>query len=105
MLVRLGIGYAAVEEPVIQLVEALDPCSWREEAFAHQTHLVLDLPLLPARRRSAGGRLHEIMAAHLHKAPVEPALLAKEHRLLPGCWTPRRGPSLCGSHYHPAGQH
>ena len=55
MLVRLGIGYAAVKKPGIQLVEALDPHSWREEAFAHQTHLVLDLPLLPARRRSASG--------------------------------------------------
>ncbi len=34
-----------------------------------------------------------------------PCLLRQEQilGLLPGCWTSRRGPSLCGSHRHPAG--
>ena len=81
MFVRLGVRHAAVEKPGVQFVKAFDPHSWREEAFADQAHLVLDLPLLPARRRRAGGRLHQVMAAHLQKAPVELALLAKEHRL------------------------
>ena len=48
MLVGLGVGHAAVEEPGIQLVKALDPHSWREKPLADQAHLVLDLPLLPA---------------------------------------------------------
>ena len=46
MLVRLGVGHAAVEKPGIQLVGALHPHSWREEPLADQAHLVLDLPLL-----------------------------------------------------------
>jgi hypothetical protein len=46
--VRLGISHAFVEQPGVQLVEALDPQSRREEPFAHQPDLVLDLTLLPA---------------------------------------------------------
>ena len=81
MLVRLRVCNTTVEQPVIQLIEALYSHSWREEALAYQADLVLDLPLLPARRWRTGRRLHQIMAAHLQKAPVELALLAKEHRL------------------------
>ena len=63
MLVHFGVSHALIEQPGVQLVKALHPRSRREEPFAHQAHLVLDLPLFPARRRRAGGRLHRIMAA------------------------------------------
>ena len=56
---RHGVSHTSIEEPRIQLVKALDPHSWRKEAFADQAHLVLDLPLLPARRRRARHRLHQ----------------------------------------------
>src|SRR3954453_232922 len=77
MAMGLGMGDAAVEQPGVHLLVAREPQTRREEALAHQTDLVLDLPLLPARRRRAG--FDQIMAAHLEKAPVEPALLADEH--------------------------
>ena len=67
---RLGIGDALVQQPGIQLVVALDPQPRREEALAHQPDLVLDLTLLPARRRRAGDRIDQIVAAHLQEAPV-----------------------------------
>ena len=81
MLVRLGVGDASVEQPGVQLVIARHPQPRREEALAHQPDLVLDLPLLPARRRRAGGRLDQVMAAHPQKAAVELAVLADEHGL------------------------
>ena len=37
MRMRLGIGDAAVEQDAVQLVVALHPQPWREEALAHQT--------------------------------------------------------------------
>src|SRR3546814_17526339 len=72
---------AAVEQPGVQLLKARKAQPRREEAFAHEPDLVLDLSLLPARCRRAGGRLDQIMAAHLQEPPVEPAILAKEHRV------------------------
>ena len=60
-LVRLGVGDTAVEQQPIQLLIARHPQSRREEAFAHQPNLVLDLPLLPSRRRRARHRLNEVM--------------------------------------------
>jgi hypothetical protein len=53
----------------------------REEALADVADLVLDLPLLPARRRRAGGRLDQVMPAHLQEAAVELPVLATEDRL------------------------
>jgi hypothetical protein len=47
MLVRLGVGDAAVEQPGVQLLIARYPQPWREEPFAYQPDLVLDLPFLP----------------------------------------------------------
>jgi hypothetical protein len=78
---RLGVGNAFVKQPGVQLVEALDPQPRREEPLAHQADLVLDLALLPARSRRAGDRLHQIVAAHLQEAAVEPPLLADEDRV------------------------
>ena len=70
-----------VEQPGIQLLVALHPQPWGKEALPHQPHLVLDLPLLPARCRCAGHRIDEIMAAHLHKAAIVGALATNEDRL------------------------
>src|SRR5438876_10191296 len=57
MPVSLGIGNALVEKQGIQLLKALHPQPWREEAFPHQANLVLDLTLLPTGCRRAGDRL------------------------------------------------
>ena len=81
MAMRLGIGDALVEQPGVQLLVALHPQPRREEALAHQPDLVLDLPLLPARRRRAGDRIDQIVAAHLQEAAIVGALLADEDRL------------------------
>ena len=52
-----SMGDAAVLKPGVQLLVALEPQPRRKEPLAHQTHLVLDLPLLPPRRRRACHRL------------------------------------------------
>ncbi|MEA2907485.1 MAG: hypothetical protein QOI12_4872 [Alphaproteobacteria bacterium] len=78
MAMRLGVGDAFVEQPGVQFVKVLEPQPRREEAFAHQGDLVLDLPLLPARRRRAGHRLDEVMAAHLQEPTIVETLLANE---------------------------
>jgi hypothetical protein len=57
MAMRLGVGDGLIHQPGIQLVIALHSEPRREEAFAHQPNLILDLPLLPARRRGAGDRI------------------------------------------------
>ena len=79
MRVRLGVGDAAVEQPGVQLLVARHPQPRREEALAHQPDLVLDLALLPARRRRAGDRLDQVVAAHLQEAAVVLPVLADEH--------------------------
>src|SRR5208282_5983746 len=81
MAMRPGVGDALVEQPGVQLVKVLEPQSWRKEPLADQPHLVLNLPLLPARCRRAGNRLDEIMAAHLQEAAIVEAMLADEDRL------------------------
>ena len=53
----------------------------REQVLARVADLVLDLTLLPARRRRARRRLDQVMRAHRQKAAVEAALLADEHRV------------------------
>jgi hypothetical protein len=79
--VRLGPGDAFVHEPGVQLVIALEPQPRREEALAHEADLVLDLALLPARRRRAGDRLDEMVRAHLEEAAIVLPVLADEDRL------------------------
>ena len=81
MAMGLGVGDALIEQPGVQLIEALEPQPRREEAFTHQPDLVLDLPLLPAGSRRAGDRFDEIVAAHLQEAAIVVALLADEDRL------------------------
>ena len=55
---HLGVGDAFIEQPGVQFVKILEPQTRREEAFADQPDLVLDLTLLPARCRRAR-LLHE----------------------------------------------
>ena len=81
MGVRFRPGQTFIEEPGVQLVIALEPQARREEAFADEADLVLDLALLPARRRRAGDRLDKMMRAHLEKAAIVLAVLADEDRL------------------------
>src|SRR3984893_10222136 len=70
-----------IGEPSIQLVIGLELQSRREEALANETHLVLDLTLLPARCRRAGDGLHQMMGAHLQEPPIILPVLADEDRL------------------------
>ena len=70
-----------IEQPGVQLVVGLEPQPRREEALAHEPDLVLDLSLLPARRRRAGDRVDEVVAAHLQEAAIVEAILADEDRL------------------------
>ena len=81
MGMRLGPGDAFVHQPGVQLVVALDPQPRREEALADEADLVLDLALLPARRRRAGDGLDEMMRAHLEEAAIVLPVLADEDRL------------------------
>jgi hypothetical protein len=61
MSVRFRPRQALVEKPGAQLVVALEPQPRREEALTHEPDLVLDLALLPARRRRAGDRFDQVM--------------------------------------------
>ena len=70
MAVRLGIGDRAVEQPGVQFLVALHPQARREEALAHEADLVLNLALLPTRRRRAGDGIDEVITTHLEKASV-----------------------------------
>ena len=81
MAVCLGVDDAFVEQPIVQLVERLEPQTRREEAFADEPNLVLDLSLLPSRGRRAGHRIDQVMAAHLCEAAIVEAVLADEDRL------------------------
>jgi len=81
MPVRPGPGNASILEPGVELLVALHLHPRREEALPDGAHLVLDLALLPARRRRAGDRVDEIMAAHLQEAAVVGALPADEDRI------------------------
>lgn len=46
MLMGAGVSDASVQQPAVQLVVGFEAQTRREEALAHQPHLVLDLPLL-----------------------------------------------------------
>jgi hypothetical protein len=56
----------------------LEPRARREKALTHETDLVLDLALFPARGRRAGHWLDEIMPAHLKEAAIVLPVLAGE---------------------------
>jgi len=67
------------------LLVGLEPQPRGEKALANQSDLVLDLTLLPARRRGAGDRIDQVMAAHLQEAAIVEPVLADEdglHRCL-----------------------
>ena len=81
MGMRLRVGDAFIQQPGVQLVERLEPQARREEALAHETNLILDLPLLPARRRRAGHGLNQMVRAHLQEAAIILPILADEDRL------------------------
>jgi hypothetical protein len=70
MAMCLGVGDAFVGEPGVELVIVFEPQPRREEPLADEPDLVLDLTLLPARRRRAGDGVDEVMAAHLQEAAI-----------------------------------
>ena len=76
-----GVGDALVQEPGVELVVGLEAQPRGEEPTADDPDLVLDLPLLPSRSRRACCRFDQVVATHLHEAPVERALLADEDGL------------------------
>ena len=76
----LGVLDAPIHQPRVDLGVRAAPRAGHEQAAADVTHLPLDLPLLPARTRSARHRLHQMVGAQLQEAPVVGALLAHEHR-------------------------
>src|SRR5690242_4906852 len=72
------------QQPRIQLGVVLEPKSRLEEALTYDPDLIFYLPLLPARCRRAGRRLHQIVAAHPQKAAIKLPVLADEHRFHSG---------------------
>ena len=80
MGVRFRPGKTVVEEPGVQFVITLELQPRREEAFANEADLVLDLTFLPPRSRRAGDRLDEMVRAHLEKAAIVLTILADEDR-------------------------
>ena len=81
VLSPLGVGDALIFQPRVQLGQALHPRLGPEQPVAQIADLVLDLPLLPARRRRAGHRLDQVVRAHLQEAAIVLARLADEDRL------------------------
>ena len=81
MGLRLGPRDAAVEQPGIELLVALEAQARREQPPPGDADLVLDLTLLPACARGAGDRLHQVMPTHLQEPAIVGALLANEDRV------------------------
>lgn len=77
----LGVGNASVEQPGVELVQLFEPQPRREEAFPDRLDLVLDLALLPARRRRARDWIGQVVAAHLQEPTIVATILADEDRL------------------------
>lgn len=76
-----GVGERALAKDRVQLVVVGDPRTGLEVVLPRGLHLVLDLTLLPARRRRAGGRLDEVMRAHALEAAVEAPVPARRDRV------------------------
>ena len=81
MRMALGVADALLQQPGIQLRETGKMQPRLEEPLAHHVDLVLNLTFLPPRCWRTGGRLDQIMAAHLQKTAVEHPLAADEHRV------------------------
>jgi len=77
----LGPGDATVLEPGVEFGVALDLWPRHEEPPSDHAHLVLDLPLLPARRRGAGDRLEQVVPGHLKEPATFGPRLADEDRV------------------------
>lgn len=75
----LGIVDTAVRQPAVQVIQRAEPGLRLEEPRPQGADLVLHLAFLPARGRRAGGRLDQVVAAHLQEAPVEHSLAPDEH--------------------------
>src|SRR5690606_9158335 len=78
MRVRPGPGDAAVQEPGVELRVGPEPRPRYEEPTPDHPDLVLDLSLLPARRRGAGDRVDQVVPAHLLEAAIVGAIPTHE---------------------------
>src|SRR3546814_4536335 len=76
MGMMLGPASALGLQPPVELGQAGEPEPRLEEAASDCLDLLLDLALLPSRRRRAGGRLDHVMIGHDQEAAVEHTLLA-----------------------------
>ena len=76
-----GVGDALVFQPGIQFLKARHLRLGPEHLVAQIADLVLNLALLPARRRRAGHRLDQVVRTHLKEAAVVLTGLADEDRL------------------------
>ena len=94
---RLGPGDAAVEQPSVELVIALEAQARCEHSPPDDADLVLDLALLPAGARGTGDRLHQVVPAHLQEPAIVGTLFADEdgvHRRLQVIVDPARAGPL-----------
>ena len=80
MRLHRGPAQALCFQPSVQLLKAGEAQPGLKEATPDRLDLVLDLPLLPARRRRTGGRLDHVVIGHDQEPAVEDALLADKHR-------------------------
>lgn len=81
MFVCLSVGDAAILKPSIQLGIGFELWPRHKEPATDHTHLVLNLTLLPARGRSTGDRIDQIVTAHLLETPVIGAVFPDEDRV------------------------
>ena len=81
MFVCLGISNAAIFKPCIEFGIGLVLRARHKVPAADHADLVLNLTLLPARRRGAGNRFHQIVTAHLLEPPVIGPILANKDRI------------------------
>src|SRR3546814_16955997 len=79
MGMMLGPASALGLQPPVELGQAGEPEPRLEEAASDCLDLLLDLALLPSRRRREGGRLDHVMIGHDQEAAVNHTLLAVEH--------------------------
>jgi hypothetical protein len=79
MSVRSGIRNRLIEQPRVQLGVAREPQPRLEQPRAQRANLVLYLALLPASRRRARRRFHQVGAAHLQKPAIERAVTTSEY--------------------------
>jgi transcriptional regulator with XRE-family HTH domain len=73
--------HALLQQPAVHVDEACEFQPRFEEPAPHDADLVLDLTFLPPRGWVAGRGLHQIVTAHLGKAPIKLPLTTDQQRV------------------------